>query len=94
MKIHGLIWIDRIVDKLEQKHHVYAEEVEEVFNSIPHFRRIEKGKVINENLYMAMGRTLSGRYLVVYFIYKRTQQALIVTARDMDEAERRLYEKR
>jgi uncharacterized DUF497 family protein len=44
-------------------------------------------------IYAAMGQTSSGRYLIVFFVRKTTQEALIVTARDMTGSERKLYEK-
>jgi len=55
---------------------------------------IEKGKIKGEDLYVALGRTDAGRYLVVFFIMKTSKEALIVTARDMTEKERRRYEKK
>lgn len=42
-------------------------------------------------MYAALGRTKAGRYLMVYFIYKTTKEALIVTARDMTRKERKIY---
>ena len=44
LKIEGIIWIREIVEKLASKHHVEPEEVEEVLNSNPIIRFIEKGK--------------------------------------------------
>ena len=44
-------------------------------------------------IYAAMGQTSSGRYLIVFFVRKTTQEALIVTARDMTGSESKLYEK-
>jgi uncharacterized DUF497 family protein len=40
-----------------------------------------------------MGQAKSGRYLVVFFIYKKDGRALILSARDMTTAERRRYGK-
>jgi uncharacterized DUF497 family protein len=57
------------------------------------YRWVQKGRVPGEDLYAALGRTESGRYLITFFIYKRTHEALIISARDMDEKERRLYAK-
>ena len=94
MKIKGFIWYRKIIDKILWKHHVKREEVEEVFANKPKFTFIEKGKVKNENLYSARGQTDAGRYLVVLFIYKKTKEALIITARDMDAKERRNYGKK
>jgi uncharacterized DUF497 family protein len=40
------------------------------------------------------GQTHEGRYLVVFFIWKTGGEALILSARDMDEKERRSYAKK
>jgi uncharacterized DUF497 family protein len=45
-------------------------------------------------VYSARGQTSAGRYLTVLFIYKKTQEALIMTARDMDAKERKNYGKK
>jgi uncharacterized DUF497 family protein len=92
--IEGFIWYRNIVDKLLWKHNVSHEEVEELFENRPRFKLIEKGKIKNENLYSARGQTNAGRYLAVLFIYKKTKEALIVTARDMDSKERKNYGKK
>jgi len=94
MKINGFIWREEIVDKLKWKHNLTPDEVEEIFKNKPKFLKKEKGKVEGEDLYNALGQTESGRYLTVFFIYKYSQQALIVTARDMNLKERRYYGKR
>jgi len=94
MVINGFIWREDIIDKLAWKHNVTPYEVEEVFTGNPTFLRIERGKVDGEHLYNALGQTASGRYLTVFFIYKRSRQALIVTAREMNRKERRYYGKR
>jgi hypothetical protein len=43
---------------------------------------------------MALGRTDSGRYLAILFIYKRTKGALILSARDMADKEKKQYGKK
>lgn len=91
MVIYGFIWLDWVEEKLLTKHSVSIEEVEEVFKNRPKFLKKEKGSVEGENLYNALGRTNVGRYLSVFFIYKRNQKALILSARDMDQKERRKY---
>ena len=93
MKIVGLIWLEDIVDKLAWKHGVLPEEVSEVLANRPHIRFIEKGHQVEEDLYAAYGRTESGRYLTVFFVYKKTKQALIVSAREMTKTERKRYGK-
>lgn len=42
-----------------------------------------------KNVYVALGQTLSGRYLIVFFIYKTDKRALILSARYMTKNERR-----
>ena len=92
MRIEDFIWLDDIVDKLEHKHHVSPDEVEQVFNGGPHFRYITKGRHHKkENVYAAYGQTESGRYLAVFFIHKPGNLALIISARDMDDKERKHY---
>jgi len=91
MRIEGVIWLRDIVDKLASKHHVETDEVEEVLNSKPKFRFVEKGERKGEDVYMALGQTDAGRYLSVIFIYKETREALILSARDMARKERRQY---
>ncbi len=93
MKIKGLIWLDDIVEKLARKHNVHQSEVRDVLSNKPHFRFVEKGHRLNENVYAAMGQTENGRYLIIFFIYKGDKNALILSARDMTKTERRLYEK-
>lgn len=91
MKIEGIIWLRDIVDKLAAKHQVEPYEVEEVFDSRPKFRFVEKGERTDEDVYLALGRSEAGRYLTVLFIYKKTREALILSARDMARKERRQY---
>jgi uncharacterized DUF497 family protein len=57
---------EAFVSKIEQKHGVSTDEVEEVLFSRPHVRRAETGKVKGEHLYVAYGRTTEGRFLVVF----------------------------
>ena len=94
MNIAGFIWLEDIVEKLWQKHHVEENEVEEVFDNSPYFRFVESGHREGENVYAAFGQTNGGRYLIVFFVYKQNKHALIVSARDMTASERRQYERR
>jgi len=52
---------------------------------------MKKGRFRGEDVYRALGRTEAGRYLAVFFIHKRTGAALILSARDMDRKERKIY---
>lgn len=91
MKITGFIWLRDIVDKLDWKHKLQPEEIEELFANRPQYRWLEKGKIESEDVYAAYGRSDAGRYLTVIFIRKVGQRALIVSARAMDDKERRQY---
>lgn len=44
-----------------------------------------------ETVYRYLGCTAAGRYLLVALIYMWHGEALVLTARDMDSAERRRY---
>jgi len=94
MKIEGFIWYTDILEKLENKHNVTTDEVESLFKGNPVIRKIEKGHFQGENLYRALGQSHHGRYLTVFFIYKATRDALVISARDMSNRERRYYAKR
>jgi len=91
MNIDDFIWLPDIVEKLLVKHSIVQEEVEEVFFNKPRFRFVEKGNRKNEDVYSAWGQTDSGRYVLVIFIYKYKNLALILSARDMDKKERKRY---
>ena len=93
MQIANVIWLESIVEKLDAKHRVQPGEVLEILEGEPRFRFAEKGYREGENVYAASGQTEAGRYLVVFFVYRRDRQAVIVSARDMTRAERRLYER-
>jgi len=56
-------------------------------------KKVNRGRHREEHVYRALGRTLEGRYLAVFFVLKRTNEALVISARDMDDKERRSYAK-
>jgi uncharacterized DUF497 family protein len=69
-----------------------------LFTIIALFKRslaayISEGHRRGENVYAAMGQTLAGRYLIIFFVLKTDHRALVVSARDMAPAERNRYEK-
>ena len=92
MIITDIIWKDRFVEKLAQKHHVSITEAEEVLRAQPFIRKVSRGQVKGEDVYVAYGQTAAGRYLVVFYIRKRQGAILPISARDMDDAERKYYE--
>lgn len=84
-----------MLDKLEWKHRVSEEEVHEALRH----RNLkilfdERGKMEDEDVYLALGRAKSGRYLSVFFVYKKSRDAIVISARDMAAKERRLYGKK
>ncbi len=94
MFIDDFIWLPDILEKILVKHHVSQDEVEEIFFNRPHFRFVERGNQQGEDVYLAVGQSDGGRYLIVFFIYKSKRVALILSARDMDKKERRKYERK
>lgn len=92
MKFEEVVWLDAIVDKLAWKHQVLPSEVEQVLQSkfTRHFRN-QKGKIEGEDIYNALGKTQTGRYLSVFYIKKLGNRALIISARDMQWRERKRY---
>ena len=94
MYVIDIIWLPDIIDKLQWKHQVSPSEVEAALFGRPTHRKVQAGHIPGEDVYAAFGRTDAGRYLVVFFVYKRSREALIISARDMNERERRLYERK
>ncbi len=100
MTFDDFLWLDDVLDKLSVKHHVEWWEVEEVFFNTPHIRFRERGNRPGEDIYVALGQTDAGRYLLVVFVYKPRNQhrsrslVLVTSARDMEKKERNQYERR
>ena len=93
MNLYEVIWKDRFIRKIEAKHGVSTDEVEEILFGKPHVRRSQKGHIKGEDLYTAYGQTAGGRYLIVLFIRKEQAAALPISARDMTDSERNYYER-
>lgn len=92
MKIAGIVWYRAYVIKMETKHHVYRDEIRHVLLGKPSIRRVGKGKRRSgEHLYVAYGQSDDGRYLTIFFLHKSDGQALVISARDMDDKERKRY---
>lgn len=89
MRIDELVWTEENEEHIAE-HHVTPQEVEELFfEEGPYFRRGP-----GENLYHVYGRSGAGRYLFVVVIHLGEGKGYVVTARDMDRKERRLYQRR
>lgn len=94
MYIDDFIWLSDITEKITIKHHTSQDEVEDIFFDDPHYHFVESGYRTGEDVYSASGQTNAGRYLIVFFIYKPGNIGLILSARDMDNKERRRYERK
>jgi len=94
MYIDDFVWLTEIAGKVETKHRVTPDEAEEVFFNNPRYRFVESGHRAGEDVYSAGGQTDVGRYLIVFFIYKGDNTALILSARDMDAAERKRHDRK
>ena len=89
--VREVIWLEQFVEKLEIKHGVTTDEVEETLDGKKKVRRVGKGNVKGEDVYLALGQTSAGRYLAVFYILKKGDRILPISARDMDNSERRKY---
>ncbi len=94
MHIRRCLWSEYVIEKLARKHNLSTDEVEEVLAGRTRFRRLSRGHLKGEDLYVAYGQTEVGRYVTVFFVHKRSGDALIVSARDMDEKERGAYRRK
>lgn len=95
MQIAYIVCPEDIEDKLESKHHVTVQEARQVLLRKPRIRFAEKGCTKGEDVYVAFGQTIGGRYLSVFFAYKPTvKTAIIISARDMTAKERKSYGKK
>ncbi len=81
-----LKWPDNIFQI--ERHQFTPEEVEEVFAGRYNVRRTR------QELYIALGETLDGRLAFVVFRRLRGGVIRVVTARDMEDKERRLFRRR
>ena len=68
MKIKETIWLIYFIEKIESKHGVGDDEVEQIFSNRPRIQRIEKGDIKGDHLCRLLGQTDVGRYLAVFFI--------------------------
>ena len=84
MYIDDFIWLPNIIEKLAVKHNVTQDESEQIFFNHPKYRFVETGYSEGEDIYAALGQSNAGRYLIVFFVGKAGNIALIVSARDMN----------
>ena len=86
LRIESLEIEDHILDKIESRHGLSLEEVEEA--CLSDRRHVRRGK---EGLYKLFSQTMAGRYVLVVLASLGQGNWRIVTARKMTDVERRLY---
>jgi len=92
MQIDYIVCPEIIEEKLARKHHVTMREVRQALLNRPRIRFAEKGYIEGEDVYAAFSQTFGGRYLSVFFIFKPGENtAIIISARDMSQKERKTY---
>ncbi len=88
LRIEALEIDDHILEKIESKHGISFEEVEEAcLSEARHVRRSREG------LYKLFSQTTAGRYILVVLVNLGRGVWKIVTAREMTDSEKRLYSK-
>ncbi|MGD0868716.1 MAG: BrnT family toxin [Bryobacteraceae bacterium] len=87
MVISGFEWDDDNIFHIE-RHEFTPEEVEEVFAGNHKVRRA------GQERYIGLGETLDGRLAFVVFRRLRGGLVRVITARDMDAGERRLFRRK
>lgn len=88
MRIEALEIGDHILDKIESRHRVQFREVEEACSGEQiHIRR---GR---DDLYKVFSRTATGRFLLVVLADQGDGLWRVVTAREMTDTERRLFQR-
>jgi hypothetical protein len=85
--IAGFEWDDNNIAHVE-RHEFTPEEVEEVFAGNYKVRRAR------QKLYIALGETLDGRLGFVVFRRLSGGMIRVITARDMEDRERRLFHRK
>ncbi|GAB4491420.1 MAG: hypothetical protein OHK0031_14590 [Anaerolineales bacterium] len=92
MQIDYIVCPEIIEEKLARKHHVTVREARQALLNNPRIRFAEKGYLTGEDVYAAFGQTFGGRYLAIFFVFKAVEHtALIISARDMSQKERKSY---
>lgn len=79
---------DNILDKIERKHGIAFNEIEEACLSDK--RHVRKGK---EGLYKLFSQADAGRYILVVLLNLGDSNWKVVTARELTDSERQLYKK-
>ena len=88
LRIESIEIDDNILDKIESKHGISLDEVEE--SCLSEARHVRRSK---EGLFKFFSKTQTGRYVLVVLINLGSGVWKVVTAREMTDSEKRLYKK-
>lgn len=83
-------WDKGNIEKNWLKHGVTPYECEQIFFSLPLVAYDDIKHSDQENRYYALGKTNTGRFLLVVFTV-RSKHIRIISARDMNKKERKIY---
>ena len=84
-------WDEGNIKKNWARHRVSHIECEEIFFNRPIIVRKDKPHSTNEDRYFVLGKTDAGRLLFIVFTL-RSNKVRIISARDMNRKERKIYE--
>ncbi len=96
MRIEDLYWRRDRVDHIA-RHGITPEEVDEAVFDDPQGLLLRVGPAErnpNETIYRYLGRTETGRHVLVVLLYLGAGVAMPITARDMTAGERRRFHER
>jgi hypothetical protein len=88
--ISSIKWTEERIDHIAI-HSVTPQEVEEVCFNGEDAPLIRTGR---DKLYYVLGKTLSGRHLFIVVRFLRPGEVFLVTARDMNDWEKKHFKKR
>ncbi len=91
--VEGFDWDKGNIEKNWERHRVTHIECEEVFFNRPLVVREDKLHSMAESRYYVLGKTDDERLLFVVFTI-RENKIRVISARDMNRRERRLYEEK
>lgn len=87
----GFDWDKGNLLKNWEKHGVTVAECEQLFFNLPMVAAEDEEHSTGETRYFAIGKTDAGRFLFVVFTV-RVKMIRVISARDMNRKERRVYE--
>lgn len=90
-ELTGFDWDTGNRDKNWQKHRVSPGECEEVFFNLPLLLQDDPGHSKAEARFLVLGHTNSGRLLFIAFTVRK-DKIRVISARNMSQKERGLYE--